>query len=98
MPKTKTSIARKYVISGRVQGVGFRYFTERVANQLGISGYVKNCPDGTVEVYAAGDAAALAELKYYLHEGPRSAHVTGMEESDVPVNSRYLGLFITSES
>jgi len=81
--------AKKFLVSGRVQGVGYRFFAERVANQLGIYGYVKNLWDGNVEVYAIGDAASLEELKRQLAEGPRSAHVSGVEESDEPVNARY---------
>jgi acylphosphatase len=81
--------ARKYRISGRVQGVGFRYFAERAAHAQGISGYVKNCPDGTVEVYAIGDAPALEVFKHRLAEGPRSAWVEAVEESEMPVNERY---------
>jgi acylphosphatase len=86
-PKTKT--ARKYRISGRVQGVGFRYFAERAAHALGISGYVKNCADGSVEVYAIGDSSALDVFKHRLMEGPRSAWVEAVEESEMPVNERY---------
>jgi len=82
-------VAKKYVISGRVQAVGYRFFAERVANQLGICGYVKNRWDDTVEVYAIGDEASLEELKRHLAEGPRSARVTGIEESEAPVKSRY---------
>jgi acylphosphatase len=85
MPK----VAKKYIISGRVQAVGYRFFAERVANQLGICGHVKNLWDDTVEVYAIGDEASLEELKRHLAEGPRSALVTGIEESEAPVNSRY---------
>jgi len=82
-------VAKKYTISGRVQGVGYRFFAERVANQLGIHGYVKNLWDDNVEVYAIGDEASLEEFKRHLAEGPRGARVTGVEESDAPVNSRY---------
>lgn len=82
-------LARTYVISGRVQGVGFRYFAERVANQLGIRGYVKNLSTGSVEVYAIGDEPALEEFKRHLAEGPRSARVTGIEESDEAVSEEY---------
>jgi acylphosphatase len=81
-------VAKRYVISGRVQGEGFRYFAERQAIQLGISGYVKNCWDGNVEVYAIGDAIMLEEFKSHLAEGPRSAHVTKIAESDEPVDKR----------
>src|SRR6516225_11384185 len=69
-------VAKRYVISGRVQGVGFRYFAERWAIQLGISGYVKNCWGGNVEVYAIADTISLEEFKSHLAEGPRSARVT----------------------
>jgi acylphosphatase len=82
-------VAKKYTITGRVQGVGYRFFAERVANQLGICGYVKNLGDDNVEVYAIGDEASLEEFKHHLAEGPRSARVTAVEESDEPVNSRY---------
>ena len=82
-------MARKYRISGRVQGVGFRYFAERAARGLGLAGYVKNLDDGTVEVYAAGGESALAQLRQRLAEGPRSAWVAAVEESDEPVNDRY---------
>jgi acylphosphatase len=82
-------VAKKYLISGRVQMVGFRFFAERWANQLGICGYVKNLWEGNVEVYAIGDAAALEEFKRHLAEGPRSARVTGLDESDEPVDKLY---------
>ena len=55
MGMASTKLARKFIVSGRVQGVGYRFFAERCANRLGVSGYVKNCWDGTVEVYAVGD-------------------------------------------
>ncbi len=81
-------VARRYVISGRVQGVGFRYFAERWAIQLGICGYVKNCWDGNVEVYAIGDAISLEEFKNHLAQGPRSAQVTNIAESEESVDKR----------
>jgi acylphosphatase len=81
-------VARKYVISGRVQGVGFRFFAERRANQLGIVGYVKNCWDGSVEVYAVGDPISLKEFKSILAEGPHSARVSNITESEEPVDKR----------
>ena len=77
--------ARKYVVIGRVQGVGFRFFTENWANRLGLSGYVKNCADGTVEAYAVGDAKALDEFKAHLEEGPRSARVDHVQEIEEQV-------------
>ena len=67
------------VVSGRVQGVGFRYFVARAARGLGLSGYVRNLPDGTVEVAAAGDRAALESLAALLEEGPPGAVVESVE-------------------
>lgn len=82
-------VAKRYLIAGRVQGVGYRFFAERVANQLGIHGYVKNLWDGKVEVYAIGDEVQLEEFKRHLAEGPRSARVTNFEEFEEPVDKRY---------
>ncbi|MGA2631643.1 MAG: acylphosphatase [Terriglobia bacterium] len=81
--------ARKYIISGRVQGVGYRFFAERVANQLGLRGYVKNLWDGNVEAYAIGEEAQLEEFRRRLAEGPRMSHVTAVQESAEPVDKKY---------
>jgi len=89
MAKTAPKIGKKFLITGRVQGVGYRYFAERWASQLGICGYVKNLWDGNVEVYAIGDVLALEELKRQLAEGPRSARVAAIDESDESVDKRY---------
>lgn len=89
MGKTSEKVAKKYLIFGRVQGVGFRFFAEDWANQLGIRGYAKNLWDGNVEVYAIGDPAALEEFKRRLAQGPRSARVTNLQESDAPVDKGY---------
>ena len=83
------AIARKYVVSGRVQGVGFRFFAERVANQLGLRGYVKNLWNGDVEAYAIGDEVQLEEFRRQLGEGPRMARVESVLESDEPVDKTY---------
>ena len=82
-------IAKTYVISGRVQGVGYRYFAQRVAHEHGICGYVKNLSSGSVEVYAIGDENSLDMFKRQLAEGPRSARVTGVEESEATVLEKY---------
>lgn len=71
---------RRYTVSGRVQGVGFRYFVEMHARRLGVGGWVRNRADGTVEVLAAAGEAALVDLKALLAEGPAGAHVTGVVE------------------
>jgi acylphosphatase len=94
MSEARKKTAKKFVISGRVQGVGYRYFAERWAEQLGIAGHVKNLWDSTVEVYAIGDPLSLEEFKLHLSEGPRSARVTGVIESDAPVDRRYIHFMI----
>ncbi len=97
MSKPKRKTAKKYVVSGRVHGVGFRYFAERWANLLGLTGYVKNLWDGTVEVYAIGDQAGLEEFKRQLAAGPRSAHVTNVMESEETVSPRHAHAFRIEE-
>jgi acylphosphatase len=89
-----TRVAKKYRVLGRVQGVGFRYFADRAARQLGLCGYVKNCPGGSVEAYAIGEPETLDRFKLLLTEGPRSALVTSVEESDELVSSRYTSFVI----
>jgi len=78
-------IARRYFIRGRVQGVGFRYFAERAAAQLGIGGYARNLDDGRVEVYAVGTPEQLSELAGLLWTGPRFSSVRGVEEQEAAV-------------
>ena len=73
---------RKYVVRGRVQGVGFRWFVEREARLLGLSGWVRNNSDGSVEVLASGTADQLSALRSRLHQGPRAARVDNVDESD----------------
>jgi len=72
-------VARRYFVSGRVQGVGFRYFVENVAGSLGLNGYARNLDDGRVEVYAIGTEQEQAELAGLLWTGPRWADVRGVE-------------------
>ncbi len=76
---------RKYVIQGRVQGVGFRAFVEETAARLGVCGWARNCGDGSVEVYATGERERLAELAGYLRQGPRMADVRRVEETEAAV-------------
>ena len=77
-----TSQARRFLVRGRVQGVGFRWFVEREAHTLGIAGWVRNRADGTVEVLAMGTRDQLSGLRTRLREGPRAARVDDVEESD----------------
>lgn len=71
--------SRRYVVSGRVQGVGFRYFVLREARALGLSGWVRNLPNGAVEVVAAGDEIPLNTLEGRLWHGPPHARVAAVE-------------------
>jgi acylphosphatase len=64
-----------------VQGVGFRYTAIREAKRLGLTGWIRNLEDGSVEVWAEGDRAALAELRAWLDEGPPGAHVESVSAS-----------------
>lgn len=75
-------LAKFYRVRGRVQGVGFRYFVNQSALALGVRGWVRNDDDGSVQVYAVGTAAQLAELAGYLWKGPRWAEVRGVEENE----------------
>ena len=76
--------AKRYFVRGRVQGVGYRYFVERAAAELGLNGYARNLDDGRVEVYAIGPATKLDELGCRLSVGPRFADVRGVDEQDAP--------------
>ena len=73
-----------YVVSGHVQGVGFRRFVQRKARDLGLSGHAANLPDGRVEVLAEGDAAALGHLERWLQRGPPLARVTMVQAQPAP--------------
>lgn len=75
----------RFLISGLVQGVGFRWFVARHARALGLAGYARNLPDGRVEVAVSGSDAALAELERLLRAGPAHAQVHQVERSPGPV-------------
>ena len=73
---------KQFVVRGRVQGVGFRWFVEREAKTLGISGWVRNNSDGSVQVLATGTRDQLSALRSRLQQGPRAARVDDVEESE----------------
>ena len=77
--------ARRWLISGTVQGVGFRFFVQRKAAELGLNGWARNLDDGRVEVYAAGPAERLDDLAAALHTGPRMADVRSVEQQEATV-------------
>jgi acylphosphatase len=76
--------ACRFLVRGRVQGVGFRWFVEREAHILAVAGWVRNNADGSVEVLAQGTRDQLSGLRSRLTQGPRAARVDGVEESEAP--------------
>jgi acylphosphatase len=81
--------ARRYVVSGIVHGVGYRYFSQRAAQRLHLSGYVKNLPDGRVEVYAIGPVDELSKLRSVLEKGPWGASVSEVAEEDAAIDANF---------
>lgn len=78
--------ARRYfLVSGRVQGVGYRYFARRAAQSLGLSGWVRNLDDGGVEAEAQGSAQSLVSFEGLLREGPPGGHVRSLDSRGVPL-------------
>ena len=82
-------VARRFIISGIVQGIGYRFFAMRAAARHQVLGTVRNLPDGRVEVVAEGDRDSMDEFKKDLATGPSMAEITDIEETDLPVT----GLF-----
>ena len=72
----------RFLVRGRVQGVGYRYFVLREAEGLGVSGFARNLPDGSVEVVAEAEDLVLQQLEERLREGPSFARVSGVERLD----------------
>lgn len=87
-------VSRRFVIRGRVQGVGFRFFAEDAAEWEGVRGFVRNLPDGRVEAVAEGDAEAVARFEMALRRGPRGARVDDVEVETLPPGGRYHGFTI----
>jgi acylphosphatase len=85
--------AKRFFVSGRVQGVGFRFFAERTAASLGVGGYVRNLYDGRVEVYAIGNAEQMDALRDALRRGPRIAGVDRVDEKDAEILREYANAF-----
>lgn len=74
---------RRFVVTGRVQGVGFRFFTQTLASREGLRGFVRNLGDGSVEVVARGDIVALDRLALALRKGPPAARVMHVDEVEI---------------
>jgi acylphosphatase len=78
-------VRRAITVTGRVQGVSFRYFTVQEAERLGLTGWVRNHEDGSVRLEVQGPSSAVEELVRWLHEGPPHARVDGVQEDAVDV-------------
>jgi acylphosphatase len=84
-------IARKFIVRGRVQGVGFRFFAIRAAQRIGVVGTVRNLPDGTVQAIVEGTPDAVGEFRSELWRGPSYADVNAVDETDLRVTGGYTG-------
>jgi len=89
--------ANRYFISGQVQGVGYRFFAVRVAQRLGIAGFVRNLRDGRVEVYAIGDSGQHEDLRAALERGPSASRVSSVVEEEVQIVPRHSDGFAIEE-
>ena len=87
-------IARRYLITGRVQGVGFRYFTQRIATQHGIHGWVQNTLDGGVEIEAEGDSGAMHQFESRVSTGPAGARVDHVDTTELAVGPVRSGFYV----
>ncbi|MFQ5701135.1 MAG: acylphosphatase [Acidobacteriota bacterium] len=88
--------SRRFLIQGLVQGVGFRFFVMRRASELGLAGWVRNLPDGRVEVLAQGDEAKIGLLERKLSRGPPMARVQNVQVFPQPVDERLDGFDLRS--
>ena len=89
-------VARKYIVSGRVQGVGFRYFVQDAAAREGVSGYVRNLADGRVEAQIEGDLEAVTRVERALAQGPPGARVDDLAVEAAAPTGRASGFRITT--
>jgi acylphosphatase len=86
--------ARQYLIGGRVQGVGFRFFSEEVAIREGLHGYVRNLPDGRVEAVVEGDAEAVERFELAIRRGPRGSRVDSVDVTILTPSGRAGGFVV----
>ena len=85
------TVGRRFIISGRVQGVGFRYFAIRVARRAGVVGTVRNLSDGTVEAIAEGSETAISEFRAEIERGPSYGNVSRIDETEIKITGQYSG-------
>ena len=91
-------IAKRYFVSGMVQGVGFRYFAQDAAEKLHVSGFVRNLRDGRVEAYVMGTPEQHAEFQAMLQRGPRFSSVSEVREEPATPDPQYEGGFVINPS
>src|SRR6266545_3148135 len=87
-------VARKFLIKGDVQGVGYRFFAQRAAARHQVLGYIRNCPDGTVEALAEGSPSDVEEFKKDLVTGPQWSLVEQVEEIGLEPTGLYYSVWI----
>jgi acylphosphatase len=87
-------LARVYLVSGRVQGVGFRWFIQEAATVEGLHGWVRNLSDGRVEIRAEGDAEALDRFEGKVYVGPRGSRVEEIDTTDVGASGHDTGFTV----
>jgi acylphosphatase len=88
-------VGRRYVVKGRVQRVGFRFFVEDAARREGIGGSVRNQHDGTVEIEAEGDQEAMVRFERAVRRGPSGARVDDVETMELDPSGRFTGFSVT---
>jgi acylphosphatase len=89
-------VARRIVVSGRVQGVGFRWFTRDAATREGVRGWVRNLPDGRVEAFVEGEAEAVTRVERAVRLGPRGARIETVFVDSEPPSGAYTDFDIMS--
>jgi len=87
-------LARRYIVTGRVQGVGFRHFVHRAAAVEGLHGWVRNLADGGVEIRAEGESAALERFERQVRQGPPASRVDEFDTTDVGATVHDTGFFV----
>ncbi len=87
-------LARRYLISGRVQGVGFRFFVQAAAAREGLHGWVENRPDGQVAILAEGERESLDRFDHHVRRGPAGARDEAVDVEDVGATARETGFHI----
>ena len=95
---SETRLVKRYFVSGIVQGVGYRFFAQRAAEKLRVSGFVRNLWDGRVEVYAMGTLKQHKELRRMLESGPMGSDVTEVLEEPAAAELQYDGGFAINPS